>query len=282
MTLLAAIAARSAQLGGSGRIAPSVCSWPCSARLLNRRSRRSSSTLRAFARAPALHDRPPIASAIWTQLHGTKQVGEAVAEVRRGLKDEFESVEQRHQQYPMTIAFLGLFRELLAGFRVGGLGEPEGARAYVEWIADDLFAHFDSFGFREGREGQKWELAAGCLAIFVQIIHGYDPATCTAQEGSDGEDSVQEARWIVRTRVEQAALDLHRAHQPRPPSYRCPSGDAPRLRAALHIRAPVPYHKHGSSARLQPPRLCNAQRNQGRQRHRRNPRTGPVWRRGRS
>jgi len=31
---------------------------------------------------------------------------------------------------------------------------------------------------------------------------------------------VQEARWIVRTRVEQAALDLHRAHQPRPPSYR--------------------------------------------------------------
>ena len=99
-------------------------------------------------------------------------------ELLAGIKNDLV-IEQKHQQYPETLAFVRLVRQLLSSCAAAGRPPPAGLTRHMSWIGEELFCCFEAYGFRE--EAHKWELASGCLAAMLQAVRDYDPARCDAQ-----------------------------------------------------------------------------------------------------
>jgi len=99
-------------------------------------------------------------------------------ELLAGIKNDLV-IEQKHQQYPETLAFVRLVRQLLASCAAAGRPPPAGLTRHMTWIGEELFCCFEAYGFRE--EAHKWALASGCLAAMLQAVRDYDPARCDAQ-----------------------------------------------------------------------------------------------------
>lgn len=231
-------------------------------------------TLRAFALRSApparLANAPPVAAAagvgvgevaaeaIWRTLTAPVLLDqqqqqqaptqETELELLSGLKKDLE-VEQRHQEYPQTLAFVRLVRRLLASCAAASRPPPPGITRHVAWIGEEVFGRFEAFGFRH--EEHKWELASGCLAAMVQAVRDYSPEGCEAQEaGSYEEDPSASARWLVALEHhgvgggwvwmpgDGAAAAPHGAAPPPqaagapPPTY---SYELPELPPALHL-----------------------------------------------
>ena len=229
-------------------------------------------TLRAFALPsppPArLANAPPVvaagvaevaAEAIWRALTAPVLLDgqqpqqpptqETELELLAGLKKDLE-VEQRHQEYPQTLAFVRLVRRLLSSCASASRPPPPGLTRHVAWIGEEVFGRFEAFGFRH--EEHKWELASGCLAAMVQAVRDYSPDACDAQEvGSHDEDPVASARWLVAIEHrgvgggwvwmpgDGAAAAPHGAPPPPPPTGGAPpptySYELPELPPALHL-----------------------------------------------
>ena len=116
-----------------------------------------------------------------------------------GLQEDF-GVEGRHQKYPQTQAFLQLLGRIVRSSAASGLPVPGTVGDFVAWAAEHLFAHFDSFGYRV--EEDKWSFAASCLSLLLEVLRGYDPAHCEAQEGADVEQPpnispIELSRWLL-------------------------------------------------------------------------------------
>ena len=121
------------------------------------------------------------------------------AQLLIGLQEDFV-VEGRHQRYPQTQAFLRLLGRIVRASAAAGLPPPCGAGDYVAWAAEGLFAHFDSFGYRD--EDEKWAFATSCLSLLHEVLLGYDPALCDAQDVADMDQPttvshMELSRWLL-------------------------------------------------------------------------------------
>ena len=145
-------------------------------------------TLRAFAqglepaagvpppgRAPSASGGEVAAEVIWRMLAAPVMADPAPPgappseagefELLAGLKKDLE-VEQRHQEYPETLAFIRLIRQLLSSCADAARSPPPGITRHMAWVGEELFCNFEAYGFRDAT--RMWELAAGCLASMVQ------------------------------------------------------------------------------------------------------------------
>jgi len=104
---------------------------------------------------------------------------ESVPDFLKGIQEDF-CVEQRHQTYPQTIAFLKLLQRLFASLTAAGLPLPSATMHYVTWIGDHLLGGLETLAFRN--PACKWELTAAALSVLLALLVPYDPYTCTAAE----------------------------------------------------------------------------------------------------
>ena len=102
-------------------------------------------------------------------------------------------IEERAQG---EVAYL-TFPELLHAHECAWQPPPPGIGRCVRWVAEGLLARFGGFDCRsDGYE--RWPLAASCLALLLEVVHGYEPARCEAQEGalSEGATPAELAQWL--------------------------------------------------------------------------------------
>jgi len=90
------------------------------------------------------------------------------------------SVEQRHQVYPQTRAFLRLLLTVTRAHSAAALPPPAGLARPLLWAADAIFARHDGFGFVS--DAERWDVSAACLALMLEVAEAYDPATDEAHE----------------------------------------------------------------------------------------------------
>ncbi len=88
----------------------------------------------------------------------------------------------------MTRAFLDLIDTLTdntSAASIASLGtgsRSPGFDPYLNFIRDSVFLKFHTRTYKNAAE--KWEVSAGCLAIFKKLLDGYDPAVGDFGTGS--------------------------------------------------------------------------------------------------
>ena len=117
-------------------------------------------------------------------------MGRAPPELLENIKEDL-CVEQRHQVYPQTLAFLKLLRHVWTIHAMAGQQPPMHTMHYVRWIADDLLGAIDGYSYRH--VAHKWELTSAALAALLALLTPYDPSTCAVAEAPAAEPPAAEA-----------------------------------------------------------------------------------------
>jgi hypothetical protein len=121
-------------------------------------------TLAVFAR-PVMHpnSKPSRQKAerIWHMLYSSRAL--------TGITVELENREASDREYPGTVGFCTLLRELL----MAGVGPI--TLDYIKHVRDNVIQKIDRREYLEGRRAERWQVAATALSIFDQALLQYQP-----------------------------------------------------------------------------------------------------------
>ncbi|VDO06336.1 unnamed protein product [Rodentolepis nana] len=98
-----------------------------------------------------------------------------------GLHTEMDKAEARHEEYPITQAFLNLLTTLAPSLLTssvgvneppfGGLDPCEGLSRLVHFTSENIFLKHTMRAYRHKNE--RWEIAAACLNLFEGLIQAF-------------------------------------------------------------------------------------------------------------